>query len=383
VKLTRPRLAGVMLVGALALAACGSDSNTSSSSGSTSGSTTATSSTGASPSASMACAKGTLNGEGSTAQKNAVDQVVSSFQTACAGATINYNATGSGAGIKQFNAGQVDWAGSDAALNTTAVGGAASEADQAAKRCGAPAWNLPLAAGPIAIAYNLPGVNGLTLTPEVTAKIFLGQIKTWNDPAIAAINSGATLPSTPIKVFYRSDDSGTTQNLTTYLNTTVPTVWTAAPAKTWPAKAGEGREKSAGVAEGVKSTQGGIGYMEWSYAKDNQLGIAKIDNGGGAVELTGDSAASAVAAAQKVGQGNDLRLKLDYAVKDGKSYPIVLVTYEIVCSQGLTADKTSLLKAFLTYYASSAAQTSLQDIGYAPLPASLQTDVATAVAAIS
>ena len=361
-------LTSVVLAGALALTACGSDDNTGDATSSADSGSTVT---------------GTLNGEGSSAQKNAIEEASSSFGDANPDAKVNYNPTGSGAGIKQFNAKQVDWAGSDSALKTEAVDGVV-EADAAKERCGGnEAWNLPMVAGPIAIAYNLPSVSKLILTPEVAGKVFLGTIKKWNDPAIAAINAGVTLPATDISVFFRSDESGTTENLQKYLVGSAPDVWKDKPSKVWPGKVGEGKSKSDGVSEGVKSTEGGITYVEWSYARDNKLGIAQIDNGGGATELTGATAGAAVAAASIAGTGNDLRLKLDYATKTPGVYPIVLVTYEVVCSKGLDAQKTTLLKAFLKHLADPATQTSLEAIGYAPLPAEIQTKVAAAVDAIS
>lgn len=376
-KLSRSgRVLGAALVGALALAACGSDDNTG----------TSTSGTGAGSSAAApgAGATGTLNGEGSTAQKNAIQQVITDFQTANDGATVNYNGTGSGAGIKQFNAGQVDFAGSDSALKTEAAAGGRPEADAAKERCGGnEAWNLPMVAGPIAIAYTLKGVTKLVLTPDVAAKVFNGTITTWNDPAIAAINPGTTLPASPIKVFFRSDESGTTENFQKYLNAAAASVWTAKPAKKWAGTVGEGKPKSDGVAAAVKATDGGISYVEWSFATKNGLGVAQVDNGAGAVELTGESAGKAVAAAQQVGTGNNLALKLDYTTKAPGAYPIVLVTYEIVCSKGLPADKTALLKSFLTYFSGTDTQSKLTAQGYAPLPAEVQTKVAAAVAAIS
>jgi phosphate transport system substrate-binding protein len=312
-----------------------------------------------------------------------MEEAIASFSDKCSGAKVNYNPTGSGAGIKQFNAGQVDFAGSDSALKTEPKDGVV-ETDAAKARCGGnPAWDLPMVAGPIAVSYNLPGVSGLTLTPDVTAKLFSGAIKTWNDPAIAAINSGVQLPATPVKVFYRSDESGTTENFLKYLAGSAPTAWAQEPAKVWPGKAGEGREKSAGVAEGVKSTPGGLTYVEWSYARDNKLGVAKIDNGGGAVELNGESAGKALTAASPAGEGNDLRLKLDYATKTPGVYPIVLVTYEIVCSKGLDASKTTLLKSFLTHLSSTETQNSLEEIGYAPVPSEVLSKVSTAITAIS
>jgi phosphate transport system substrate-binding protein len=364
VTIQRRRHLGVTLatLGLLGLAACGSGSTTTTSSGMIGGAD---------------CPAGTLTAEGSSAQKNAVEEVIASFGDSCLDADISYNPTGSGAGIKQFTAGQVDFAGSDSALNPDK-----GEVAAAADRCGAPAWNLPMVAGPIAISYNLPGVDSLVLTPAVAAGIFTGKITTWNDPAIAKANPGVSLPGDKVTVFFRSDESGTTENFTKYLQAAAPQAWTAEPAKKW-SGTGEGREKSSGVADGVKQTPGSVTYVEWSYAKDNKLGIAKIDNGGGPVELTGATAGEAVSVAKVVGEGNDLRLTLDYATKAPGTYPIVLVTYEIVCSKGLDPAKTALEKAFLTHFASTDVQKGLEEIGYAPLPADVTAKVETAIAAIS
>jgi phosphate transport system substrate-binding protein len=367
---------GVALVGSLALSGCGSDNNAS-------GTPSASAGAGATTGGNAACTSGTLSGEGSSAQKNAIDQAITDFQATCSGATINYNPTGSGAGIKQFNAGQVDFAGSDSALKDAAAAGSTSiEQADADKTCGSPAWNLPMVTGPIAVAYNVKGVKKLILTPAVTAKIFNGVITKWNDPAIAAINPGVTLPSEAIKVFFRSDESGTTDNFTKYLHAAAAKDWPADSGKKWTGK-GEGKEKSAGVANAVKSTEGGITYPEWSYAKDNNLGIAQIDNGAGPVELTGDSVGKAVAAAKVSGDGNNLKLKLDYTTQVAGAYPILLVTYEIVCSKGKDPAKAKMVKAFLKSFAAVDEQTKLQAIGYAPLPAEVQAKVATAIDALS
>ncbi|KGN36567.1 phosphate ABC transporter substrate-binding protein PstS [Knoellia subterranea] len=365
-------MASLALVGSIALTACGSDNT---------GETTSSGDTTANSSAASDCFEGTLNAEGSSAQKNAFEEVASGFKAKCSGATVNYNPSGSGAGIKQFIGGQVDFAGSDSALKTVEKDGKI-EAKEAETACGSPAWNIPMVTGPIAVAYNVKGVDKLTLTPAVAADIFQGKITTWNDPKIAAINSGVTLPATAIKVFFRSDESGTTENFTKYLKAAAEANWPGEPAKTWDGK-GEGKAKSAGVAEGVKSTDGGITYVEWSYAKDNNLGVAAIDNGAGAVELNSESVGKAVATAEQTGTGNDLALKLDYATKEPGAYPINLVTYEIVCSKGKDADKQKNIKAFLKYFASEEAQKTIEEIGYAPLPAEVQTKVATAIDAIS
>lgn len=374
------RLAGlstIALAGALALTACGSDNNTSSSS--SAGASSGASSSAASG-AGAECATGTLNAEGSSAQKNAFEIASTSFSEKCQGATINYNPTGSGAGIKQFIAGQVAFAGSDSSLKTKEKDGKIEQAE-ADKACASPAWNLPMVTGPIAVSYNLPGVDGLVLNADVMADIFNGKITKWNDPAIAKLNSGASLPDKDIKVFFRSDESGTTENFTKYLQAAAPSKWTAEPGKKWTGK-GEGKEKSAGVATAVKSTEGGITYAEWSYAKDNKLGIAKVDTGAGPVELTGETAGKAVAAAKVAGEGNNLALKLDYATKEAGAYPIVLVTYEIVCSKYKDPAKGKLTKAFLKHMASSDVQSQFEEIGYAPLPADVQKKVDTAIDAL-
>lgn len=374
-RLLRVGTVAVASLGVLALSACGSDPEPSGSSNPSSSNSTST------PGGD--CPKGTLNAEGSTAQKNAIEEVISKYNEKCADVTVNYNPTGSGAGIKQFNASQVDFAGSDSALKTEAADGGETEAAAAAKRCqGSPALNLPMVIGPITIAYNVDGLDKFVLDGPTAAKIFQGTIKTWNDPAIAKLNPGAKLPSANISVFFRSDESGTTENFAKYLSAAGAGAWTGKPAKKWTGT-GAGKEKSAGVAEGVKSTKNSITYVEWSYAIDNKLGIAQIDTGAGPVELTADSAGKALAAAKPAGSGSDLALKLDYATKAPGAYPIILVTYEVACSKGLTAEKTALVKSFLSYFVGPDGQGALTELHYAPLPADLQTKVAAAVQSIS
>lgn len=374
-------LASIAVVGSLALAGCGSDNTAGSSDTAQSPAAGETSTTSADT---ADCFTGELKAEGSSAQKNAIEEAIASFGENCQDAKINYNPTGSGAGIKQFIAGQADWAGSDSALKTEGKDGQPSEVEQAAAFCGSPAWNLPMVTGPIAIAYNLAGVDKLALTPAVAADIFAGRITTWNDPAIAALNSGTTLPATAIKVFFRAEESGTTENFGKYLVAAAGDKWAldSENSKKWPGT-GEGKEKSAGVAEGVKSTDGGITYVEWSYAKDNNLGIAAIDNGAGPVELTGETVGKAVATAKQVGEGHDLSLKLDYATKEAGAYPIILVTYEIVCSKHKDAEKGTNIKAFLKHFASPDVQKGLEDIGYAPLPKEVEDKVLAAIDALS
>ena len=374
-KLYRTGVAAALLAGALALAACGSDKNSSDNPSTTpaGGSTTTASSSGTGG----ACASGSLKAEGSTAQTNAIQQWIQDFKKQCSGATIDYNPTGSGAGVKQFTGDQVDIGGSDSALDPKKGEVAAAE-----KRCGGPALNLPMVTGPVAVAFKLSGVTDLTLTPSVIAKIFQGSITSWDDPAIKGLNSGASLPSTKITVFFRSDESGTTQNFEKYLAAAAPADYTAEPSKTWSGKTGQGKSKSQGVQQALSSTEGGIGYLEWSFAGSAGLSMAKVDNGGGAVALDADTAGKAVSAAKITGTGDDLTLKLDYATKVPGAYPIILVTYEIVCAKYSDAAKGSLVKSFLTYTAGPG-QAGLKDLGYAPLPADIDAKVQASVAKIS
>jgi phosphate transport system substrate-binding protein len=371
---TRTGVLAGLAAGAIALTGCGSSGTSADAGASPDG---GSSSAGSS---SAACASGSLKAEGSTAQKNAMEQWIKDFQATCSGTTITYNGTGSGAGVSNFIAKQADFAGSDSALDP-----ANGEVAKAAAVCGSPALNLPMVTGPIAVAYKVNGVKDLVLTPKVITRIFLGKITTWNDPAIKALNANASLPSTPITVFYRSDSSGTTQNFEKYLAANDPAGFTSKPDKdsSKAGFAGQGKAGSQGVQQAIGSTEGSIGYVEWSFAVSGDLDTARVDNGAGPVELTADSAAAAVAAAKVASNGGkDLTLKLDYAARASGAYPIILVTYEIVCSKYADPKVGSLIKSFLTYTAGDG-QAALQDLGYAPLPTEIQTQVKAAVESIS
>jgi phosphate transport system substrate-binding protein len=369
------KFAALAALAIFSLTACGSDP--------TNASEPAGAEPGSSANASgLACPAGKLSAEGSSAQGNAITEVIADYNAQCGDkATIEYNPTGSGAGIKSFYNGLVDFAGSDSALKTEMKDGVI-EADKAKERCqNNPAWNLPMVVGPIAFAYNIDGVDKLVLNAEVLSGIFNGTIKTWNDPKIAKLNSGAKLPAANITVFFRSDESGTTENTTKFLSKAGNGAWKDEPAKAWTGT-GEGKNKSSGVAEATSSTKNSITYIEWSYAKDNNLSTAQLDSGNGPVELSGDAVAKAVSEAKVKGSGNDLSLDLKYSGTKAGAYPALLVTYEIVCSKGLAADKTAIVKDFLTYFSSADAQGKLPDLGYAPLPSELQSKVTAAVAAI-
>jgi phosphate transport system substrate-binding protein len=357
-------------IAAMSLTACGSDNNAGTSSSSASGSSSA---------AAADCGgKNSVTAEGSTAQQNAIAEFNKVWGQTCSGKTLAYNPTGSGAGIDQFIAKQVDFAGSDSALS-------ADQAPKAAERCGGnPAWNLPLVFGPVAMAFNVEGVDKLVVNGDVLAKIFQGEIKKWNDPAIAALNSGATLPDADIKPIYRSDSSGTTDNFQKYLGAAAPAAWTKGAGKEFQGGAGEGAQKSSGVVQAIQATPGAIGYVEKGFAQQAGLKMAQIDSGAGAVELTDETTGKAVDTAKFKAEGNDLILDLDalYASKEAGSYPLMLATYEVVCSKGYDADTAAAVKSFLIISANQG-QANLSAAGYVPLPAAFKERLLKSVDAIA
>lgn len=365
---------GLVVAGAVALTACGSDNNTAAPGG---GGASGSGASAPAPS-SGACASGSLMAAGSTAQANAMSAWVKAFQTQCSGATVNYGGGGSGAGVTSFVQGTVDFAGSDFPLS-------AVQKPMADARCGAgnQAIDLPMVPGPIGLGYNLPGVTSLNLSAANLAKIFSGAITKWDDPALAKDNAGVKLPSLGIQTFHRSDGSGTSFNFTNYLANEAKSDWTFGANKDWKAPGGQGSKGTAGIAQGVKATAGGIGYMEESFATQNQIPFAKVGNAGGTfVELTADNAKTFLAAAKSTGAGNDLKLSFDYTNTDANAYPVLLVTYEIVCEKGNKADKLPLIKGFLTYIAGSG-QGLLPGSGYIVLPSALQAKVQGAVGTLA
>ncbi|MCC0097345.1 phosphate ABC transporter substrate-binding protein PstS [Streptomyces flavotricini] len=366
-------LGALVVSGALVLTACGSDDNTKDG-GAASGK----------PSAAAAgdikCddAKGKLLASGSSAQKNAVDLWVKNYMAACSGVEVNYKSSSSGEGIVAFNQGTVGFAGSDSALKPDAV-------EESKKVCtGGQGINLPMVGGPIALGFNVAGVDKLNLDATTIANIFNDKIKKWDDEAIKKLNPGVTLPSTAIQAFHRSEDSGTTENLGKYLKAAAPEAWTYEAAKKWPAPGGQGATGSAGVASQVKAVDGAIGYFELSYASSQSIKTVDVNTGASApVKASSESASKAIAAAKIAGTGSDLALKLDYTTKAEGAYPIVLVTYEVVCDKGNKPETLATVKSFLNYTASDAGQKVLSENGYAPIPAEINTKVREVIKSLS
>lgn len=368
----KPRTAGLALLAAtlgLALSGCGTDDNTSGSAGGAAG-----------VSGAAGCAgKNTLTAEGSTAQQNAIAVFNQVWGQECPGKNLSYNPTGSGAGREQFIAGHVDLAGSDSPLSEAQVA-------QAAERCGGgnPAWHLPLVFGPVSMAYHLDGVEHLVLNGDVLARIFSGTITSWNDPALVALNPGVELPATAITPIYRSDSSGTTDNFQKYLSAAAPQSWTKGEGSEFQGGVGEGAQKSAGVVQAVQSTPGAIGYVEKGFADQAKLRSAMIDSGAGVVAATDEAAGVAIQSAGLVSEdSNDMRLDLKslYGTRQPAAYPLVLVTYEIVCSKGYDPDTAAAVKSFLKT-ASTSGQDGLSGAGYVRLPDQFQRRLSAAIDAI-
>jgi phosphate transport system substrate-binding protein len=362
----RAAAVGLIAAGALLFSACGSDN---AGGGGEQGGANA-----------AACGgKQNLRASGSSAQANAITRFVTSFEQACQGQTLAYTPSGSGAGRNEFIGGQTDFAGSDSALS-------GEEAPRAEQRCASPAWNLPLVFGPIAIAYNVPGVTDLALDGATLGRIFNGGITTWNDPAIAALNQGKQLPAAPIIVNFRSDESGTTQNFQRYLNAASNGSYPQEAEQTFSGGVGAGARGSQGVADATRNTPNSITYVESSFATRAGLGVANIINAGGGapVPLNPQTVGAAIEGVQVSGQGNDLKLDLNslYTTSAPNAYPIALATYEIVCSNYQDDATAQGVKAFLTTALTPQAQQGLPDAGYVPLPDRFKQRLTDAVNAI-
>ncbi|MBT2511760.1 phosphate ABC transporter substrate-binding protein PstS [Streptomyces sp. ISL-98] len=322
--------------------------------------------------------KGKLPGSGSTAQQNAMKYWIEQYQRVCKGVEIKYNPLGSGAGVAQFLRGATNFGGTDGALDPT-------EVESSKGVCpGGRAIDLPMVGGPIAIGYNLPGVDSLTLDAVTLAKIFDARITSWDHPDIQRLNPDVKLPSLAVRAVHRSDGSGTTQNLNAYLAGAAGGEWPHPVEKSWQGKGGESASGSTGVASQVQSQEGSIGYFELSFAATLKISTVKIDTGAARpVGPSPETASAGMAEARIAGKGKDLTLEFDYRTSEEGAYPIVLVTYEIVCDTGNQVDTLPVLKSFLTYTASEEGQEILPSIHYAPLPESVADQVRQVIRTLS
>ncbi len=337
---------------------------------------------GGSASTSTATLEGQLKGVGASSAATAQETWAAAFQTANPDVTVNYSPDGSGAGRDAFTGGGADFAGSDRAL--TAEESAASALGSSRCAEGSAAIDLPIYVSPIAVIYKLDGVDDLKLDADTLAAIFKGNIKTWNDPKIAALNKGATLPSTNITAVHRADDSGTTENFTDYLHVVAPSVWDKEADGEWPYEGGEAAPQTSGVVDAVTNGTGTIGYADSSKAGD--LGVAQIKVGEKYLGPTAEAAAAVVEASPRDTEGrsaNDIVVELDRKA-EGDVYPIVLLSYAIACEKYKDADTAAKVKAYLSYVASSEGQqAAVATAKMAPLSEKLSTEVEAAAAAIS
>ena len=341
----------VAIAATLLVAACGSSSNNTTTGGSGGGSSSG--------------GKSTVNGAGSTLAAPIYQQWASTLSGQ--GVTLNYNPVGSGTGIADLQTATVTFAGSDPALKPT----------DTAKMKG-PALQFPVAFGAITVSYNLSGIkSGVKLDGPTISKIYMGQIKTWNDPAITALNPGLSLPSTSITVVHRSDSSGTTAGFTKFLAATDP-AWASAVGTDkdvkWPT--GTGAAKNSGVAAAVKQTDGAIGYVEQAYALENNFTYAAVKNSSGNFILP--TITNTSAAADGITVPPDLGISTINSPAP-QAYPIVsqtfLVAYKDPCKDGgASSSVASGLKKFFTYAFGDGQKTlgsGSNQLPYAPLPSSL------------
>ncbi|MFY9713188.1 MAG: phosphate ABC transporter substrate-binding protein PstS [Microbacterium sp.] len=311
---------------------------------------------------------GELVGAGASSQEVAVQSWAKGFQTANPEVTLSYDPAGSGAGRESFQAGAVAFAGSDRAFKVDEI--AAGPFDACVDGSGI--VEIPAYISPIAVIFNLEGVDTLNLDPATIAGIFAGTITKWNDPAIVATNTDATLPDLAITPVHRADDSGTTENFTDYLAQAAPEVWTYEADGEWPIASGEAAPQTSGVIAAVSGGQGTIGYADASRAAD--FGTVSVKVGENFVPFSPEAAA-AVLDASPFEEGRtegDLAVELD-RTPDGEEYPIVLVSYSIACEEYTDAEAAALVKPFLQYIVSAEGQeAAAAEAGSAPISDSIR-----------
>lgn len=322
---------------------------------------------------------GTIDGAGASSQGSAQEAWIAAFQTSNPDVTINYDPSGSGAGREAFIAGGVSFAGTDSALKQEEIDGGFAGCTPDTDYIQVPAY-----ISPIAVIFNVEGVDELNLDAVTLAKIFKGEITSWDDPAIAALNEGTTFPAAPITAVHRSDDSGTTKNFADYLFKVAPDVWDAEPADPFPYATGEAAQGTSGVVDAVTNGTNTIGYADASKAGD--LGTAAILVGDEFVKYSPEAAAAVVAGSPAGDTNNgttDLAIKLDRKTADPTQYPLVLVSYIITCTDFVDPEVAPLVKAYIGYLTSEAGQAeAAASAGAAPLSAELSAKVATALEAI-
>jgi phosphate transport system substrate-binding protein len=299
---------------------------------------------------------GQLKASGASFPDAYYQEVISAYKEKAPDVTVTYNAVGSGTGKKEFGQGLTDFAGTDSTVKDDD---------------GVPAGSflyVPTVAGPITVSYNLSGVDKLQLSPDTLANIFQVKITKWNDPAIAKDNQGVTLPDTSITVAHRSDGSGTTSNFTKYLTAAAPSTWKLGSGDTvaWPSGT-QGAEKNTGVAQIIKQTDGGIGYVDYSDAVETKLSLAAIRNKGGKFVAPSLEGATAAVAGAKV--KDDLTYD-PLNASGADAYPITAPTY-LLLKPKYDASKAKLVGDYVRFLLTDG-QPIAKDVNFAALPSGLQ-----------
>ena len=325
---------------------------------------------------------GNFQGAGASSQQSAVEAWIAGFQGANPDAKIAYNPSGSGAGVQTFLTGATAWAGSDKAL-------ADDEVEQSKSVCAdGTAFDVPVYVSPIAVIFNLKGVSDagkhINMDADTIAKIFDGKITKWNDPAIADQNKDLTLPDTAITVVHRSDKSGTTQNFVSYFKDQAPDSWTYDLSENWPNEVGQGAKGTSSVVSTVKQADGTIGYADFSQVGD--LGTVAVKVGDSYNEISAEAGSKVIEDSKQddtVKGDNRIVIKINHATEAKGAYPIVLVSYDIVCPAYKDTKQAEFAKAWLTYVTSDEGQKAAQDAaGTAPLPSSLKSEITKSIKAI-
>lgn len=369
-------LAALGLVGGLALAGCGGGADESNGAGS------GASDSGGASAGGYAELSGNLAGSGASSMQNAQTAWTESFrglvEAEGGDLTVTYDPTGSGTGREQFLSGQVKFAGTDAALDEEELAASAEVCNDEQ------AFNLPVYISPIAVVFNVEGVDSLNLSPEVIGGIFAGDITNWNDPAIADLNPDAELPDLDIVPVHRSDDSGTTENFTEYLSENAPDAWSHGPVETWPIDGGQSGDGTSGLISTVEGGNGTIGYADASQA--GNLGTANIQVGEEFVEYSADAAAKSVDVSprEEGREDNDIVVELDRTTEESGVYPIVLISYLALCGSYADSAEGEAVKAYASYIISEEGQQAgLENAGSAPISDELRTEAQAAIDGIT
>lgn len=320
---------------------------------------------------------GSLVGAGSSAQQAAMQGWTAGYAAVQPEVNVSYDPVGSGGGREQFLAGGTDFAGSDAFLDE-------EELAQAEERCGPEGiFELPNYIAPIAVVYNLEGVDDLQLTPETLARIFAQEVTRWDDPAIVETNPDAELPDLTITPVNRSDESGTTENFVEYLSAAAGKAWPHEVSGDWPVEGGEAAQGNSGVVGAVAAGKGAIGYADLSQAGD--LGVARIQVGQEFVAPSAEAAAAVVENSEPIeGRSEyDFAIEVNRDTEGSGEYPIVLISYHIGCMSYDDPATAELVSDFMSYVVSEGGQAAAAQVaGSAPISEALREQAMTAIDAV-